>query len=327
MKMRRVCNKRSPTVHLRLAYCAVAALSSFILDRVSLVVFVGALDSTEVSSEENQVMISKNFQIEDERIRIESIKFVTDGQDSFLKGQRQSKSSELLTRIINGRKLVKDSKKMFKGSDRSKQQKMKTKPEPLPLNRSVTKSNQTTWKREKNQIKEQMVGARLDKRAAKRQQKLRQKEEQHLSAQEKFVGELELRLHQQFEGRRGKSDWHFTGTGKPSGRWDKYRWSHHRPRGNGYDGKFRDRRSYDWESDRRRPRDEFKRSGGGRPRREWSGNKNLSKPCKCRYIHSKEQDRSSWNWNGSSWIWGQMKKVCTCKPGDKSVDSPTLHPT
>lgn len=309
--------------HPSLVY-AVAVMSSFILSGMSPLAVAGALESTEkINREANENRVLQH-----------------DKQHLRLKGQSELPLYQ--RRDGDGRQLFTNKEKKTKTVLRTAQKNVKMKPASASVKQPKTNANTMVTKtagqslrtKVKNPLKEQMIRARLDKRAKKKRQKMNPfNADSHTTEAETFLGNLELKFHQQMGGGRGKSDWYGRRSGKPSGGWSSNRWSsNRRPGGNWPGGKPRGWKPNGWGSDRwkptgSRPSDRWSgwtRTGdrwseGGK----WSGKNNWTKPCRCT---STEESGPSWNWTGSSWRWGG-KKVCTCEPTYEPTYYPTYYPT
>lgn len=303
---------------------AVAVMSSFILSGMSPLAVAVALESTEKINRED-VNTPRILQHDEQYLRLK-------GQSELSTHQRR-----------DDRQLVANKEKTTK-TVRTSQNKVKMKPTSTSVKQSKINAHTTVTKtagqsirtKVRNPLKEQMIRARLEKRAKMKRQKVNSSdEENHTTEAEAFLGNLELRLHQQMGGGRDKSDRYDRRSGKPSGGWNYNRWSKfRRPGGNWPGGKPRGWKP-DWESDRWKPTGSKPRnrwSGGTRSRDQWSeggrwsGKNNWAKPCRCTYTDPVEESGSSWSWTGSSWRWGG-KKVCTCEPTYEPTYYPTYYPT
>ena len=323
---RRGGRKRRPQASL--AY-AVAIVSSFILSGMSTLAVVGALESTEkINKEEdfNAQRVNQHGSDED--------KLRSKNQYLLLKGQNELP----LSRRIEDRQLVTNKEKKMKTGLRTARKRVKMKTVSAPVNRPqtsaaytmVTKTaGQTTRTKMKNPFKQQMLRARLEKRAEKRKSSNPGGQENYISPATTFLGNLELKLHQQVESGRGKPDWLERRSGKPSGGWNNNRWSDSRRPSGGKPGGWK---PDGWESDRwkqvgNKPRNRW--FDGERTDNRWSGNNNWSNSCRCTYIDPDpgEAGGSLWSWTGSSWSWGGKIKVCTCEPTYKPTFHPTYYPT
>ena len=343
-KSRRRGGKRA---HASLAY-AVAVVSSFILSGVSPLAVVGALESTDNLNRED-IHAPRILQHD-----YESSWFDTDNLRSKNKYLRLKGQSDLsLSQRRDDRQLVANKGKKTK-TLRTAQKKVKMKtasdsvkhPSNGAVNTMVTRtSGQTVRTKVKNPLKEQMVRERLEKRTQKQKKRVNQGDTaKHTPAAETFLGNLELKWHQQVGGGGGKSDRYDRRSGKPSGGWNNNRWSGGRkPGGSISDRKPAGWRTDGWESDRWKPiggKPTDRWSGGNQPGKptdrhsEWwsgggerSGNNNWADPCPCNYIDPVEGSGSSWSWSGSSWSWSGQMKVCTCEPTYKPTFYPTYYPT
>ena len=338
MKSRRRGSKRRPQASLSYA---LAVVSSFILCGMSPLAVVGALESTEKLNREdiNELRVSQHGFDRD--------KLRSKNQYQLLKGQSELSSSQRR----KDRQLVANKEKKTKTGLRTAQKRVKMKRSSASVNQPQTSSGytmvtktagQTTRTKTKNPLKKQMMRARLEKRAEKKRKRINQGEKENYTSQAKtFLGNLELKLHQQVGSGRGKSDWYDRRSGKPSGGWNINRWSGSRRPGGSSSrsgGKPRGWKPNGWEFDRWKPaggkprdwwsagdRTSDRWSGGG----GWSGNNNWSNPCRCTYIDPDpvEGSGSLWSWTGSSWSWGGKMKVCTCEPTYKPTFYPTYDPT
>ena len=331
---RRRGGKRRPQVSLSYA---VAVVSSFILSGMSPFTDVSALESTEKLNRED---------IHEPRVLQHGFgkdKLRSKNQYLLLKGQSESSSQRR-----GDRQLVKNKEKKTRTGLRNAQKRVKMKRTSASVNQPQTSSGytmvtktagQTTRMKTKNPLKEQMIRARLEKRTEKKMKRINQGGKENYTSQAKtFLGNLELKLHQQVGSGRGKSDWYDRRTGKPSGGWNNNRWSDsRRPGGSRSGGKPGGWKSDGWESDRwkpvgGKPRDWW--SVGERTRDWWSGGGGRSGSnnwagCQCTYIDPDpvEGSGSLWSWTGSSWSWGGKVKVCTCEPTYKPTFYPTYYPT
>ena len=322
-KSRRAGSKRRAQASL---VYAIAVMSSFILSGMSPFAVVGALESTEKMNRDD-INAPRVLQHDNQYLRLK-------GQSELSLHQRR-----------DDRQLVTNKEKKTKTVLRTAQNKVKMKSASdsvkQPKITMVTKTaGQSTRTKVKNPLKEQMIRARLEKRAKKKRQKMNPSDSENYTSEAKtFLGNLELKWHQQV-GKRDKSDWYDRRSGKPSGGWNNNRWSSsRRPGGNRPGGKPRGWKPQGWESNRwkpsnSKPRDRW--SGETRNRDRWSGGgewwgkqNNWAKPCRCTYIDPVEETGSSWSWTGSSWSWGgnQKMKVCTCEPTYEPTYYPTYHPT
>ncbi len=309
-------NSSKRRAHTLLVY-AVAVLSSFILSGISPLAVASALESTDKINREDA---NENRLLQHDK------------QHLRLKGQSDQRT--------DNRKLVTNKEKKTKTVLRTTQKDVKMKPTSASVKQPKTMVTKTAGQslrtKDKNPLKEQMISARLDKREKKKRQKTNPTDkENHTTEAETFLGNLELKFHQQMGGGRGKSDWYGRRSGKPSGGWNNNRWSsNRRPGGNWPGGEPRGWKPNGWGSDRwkptgRKPRDRW--SGWTRTRDQWSEggkwsgkNNNWTKPCRCTY--TEEESGPSWNWTGSSWRWGG-EKVCTCAPSYEPTYFPTYYPT
>ncbi len=326
---------------------AVAAVSSFILSGFSPLVVVGALESTEKLNRE------KVLQNDYEPYRFGTAKLRSKNQDLRLKGQSEPPLSQRrdVRQLVTGKEKIKRAartKVKMKNPSASVQQQSSA------THTMVTKTiGQTTTMRVKNPLKEQMIRARLEKRTAKKRERIGQGDQENYTPEaKKFIGNLELKWHQQVGGgSSSKLDRYDRHSGKPSGGWNNNRWSGgRRPGGSWSGGNPRGWKTAGWESggwnpggrkpsawwsDGRIPRDW--RPGGGKPRdwwsggRDWGSDNNWADSCTCTYSDPVEVV-PSWSWNGRSWSWsgsswGGKMKVCTCKPTYKPTFYPTYNPT
>lgn len=308
--------------HTSLVY-ALAVMSSFILSGMSPLAVAGALERTEKINRED-VNTPRALQHDNQYLRLK-------GQSGLSLYQRRDNRRLQVTNKGKKTTVLRTAQKNIKMKPAS----ASVKQPKINANTMVTKTaGQSLRTKVKNPLKEQMIRARLDKRAKKKRQKTNPSDEEHHTTEaETFLGNLELRWHQQMGGGRGKSDFYDRRSGKPSGGWNNNRWSSiRRPGGNWPGGKPRGWKPDGWESDRWKPTGSKpwdRWSGGTRTRDQWSeggkwsGKNNWAKPCRCTYT---EESGSSWSWTGSSWRWGG-KKVCTCEPTYEPTYFPTYYPT
>lgn len=359
-KSGRICSKRRARASLTV-YSA-AALSSFMLSGVSPLVAVDALESTEKLNIEN--IHIPELQHDYKSSRFDTVKLRSRNHDLRLKGQNDKPS---LSQRRDDRQLVTEKEKKTRSKLQAAEIKVKMKTAASasasgwqPNNAAhtmVTKTSvQTMRMKVKNAEKEQMIIARLAKRATKKNQRTNQgDQEKYTPEAEKFLGNLELKWHQQVGGGSSNSDRYDRRSGKPSGGWTN---NNRLPGGRGPGGSRHGQRpggswpggqrpgssrsggkprgwkpdgweSGGWKSGGEKPSD---RSGGSdwwfSGRDQWSGGS-----CPCTYVDiDPVESASSWSWSGSSWSWsgsswGGKMKVCTCEPTYKPTFYPTYYPT